>query len=423
MIKNIEISRFKSIKSLSMELGRVNIFVGANGAGKSNILEAIGLASAALNRGFGDLDLVGKGIRLTPTELMKTALKSGNAATTLEICTNFSKEIAYKCNLIATENDSIVRVHSESCSLQGKKQFGRSGNGSTVFAKPISSRLEKSRGMWDQIKTAHEFSEDLIEQFDQFSKYKIFTPQTDILRGARSGFVDEAPIGLHGEGLPVALANIIKNRPKLRTKSNAAEFDLFTEALGLVFLPGWTNKVEVGAINAKLVSRGLQEKNSAMIYFIDKYMNLKRNTLSVYDSSEGTLFLLFIAILLAHKESPRYFALDNVDNALNPLMTRRLLETIIKAVAIVENGALPFGPKQIFLTSHNPTSLDAFDIFDEDQRIFVVYRSPDGATTVNRLQPGSGMTRDEWRIAANGRNLSQLWLEGMIDGINGVGGL
>lgn len=41
MIKEIKIENFKSIQSLNLELGQLNVFIGANGSGKSNILEGI----------------------------------------------------------------------------------------------------------------------------------------------------------------------------------------------------------------------------------------------------------------------------------------------------------------------------------------------------------------------------------------------
>lgn len=56
-ISKILINSFKSIGNNSevteIELGMVNCFIGANGVGKSNILEAIGLLSAAAS---GDVD-------------------------------------------------------------------------------------------------------------------------------------------------------------------------------------------------------------------------------------------------------------------------------------------------------------------------------------------------------------------------------
>ena len=57
--------------------------------------------------------------------------------------------------------------------------------------------------------------------------------------------------------------------------------------------------------------------------------------------------------------------------------------------------------------------------FDEDQRVFVVERNEDGHTTVTRLRPKQGMSRDDWEQAMNSRNLSQLWLDGEIRGALG----
>ena len=41
MFKRLAIKNFKSIIDLTIELGRVNVFIDANGIGKSNVLEAI----------------------------------------------------------------------------------------------------------------------------------------------------------------------------------------------------------------------------------------------------------------------------------------------------------------------------------------------------------------------------------------------
>ena len=47
-LKNIRIQNFKSLYDVSLEPGRVNVFIGANGSGKSSVLEAIGVLSAAM---------------------------------------------------------------------------------------------------------------------------------------------------------------------------------------------------------------------------------------------------------------------------------------------------------------------------------------------------------------------------------------
>ena len=47
MIEKIEIKNFKSILTDNISLGRLNVFIGENGVGKSNILEALLFASVA----------------------------------------------------------------------------------------------------------------------------------------------------------------------------------------------------------------------------------------------------------------------------------------------------------------------------------------------------------------------------------------
>ncbi len=51
LIKNIQIKNFKSVRDLSLDCDRINIFIGKPNAGKSNILEAISLLGAMGNKG------------------------------------------------------------------------------------------------------------------------------------------------------------------------------------------------------------------------------------------------------------------------------------------------------------------------------------------------------------------------------------
>ena len=47
-IREISIHNFKSLYNFSFEPGRLNVFIGANGSGKSSVLEALGELSAAM---------------------------------------------------------------------------------------------------------------------------------------------------------------------------------------------------------------------------------------------------------------------------------------------------------------------------------------------------------------------------------------
>ena len=75
MIQEITIENYKSIQSLSIELGRVTVFIGENGCGKSNILEAIALGSAAADKLDNEF-LAPRGIRVTDPKLMRSAFNA-----------------------------------------------------------------------------------------------------------------------------------------------------------------------------------------------------------------------------------------------------------------------------------------------------------------------------------------------------------
>ncbi len=137
------------------------------------------------------------------------------------------------------------------------------------------------------------------------------------------------------------------------------------------------------------------------------------------DASEGTLYLVFIALLMFHPETPPVFALDNVDSTLNPTLVTRLVKLVAEAVCD-ESQSIPTAAKQVFLTTHNPTALDALDLFNPHHRLFVVSRDDKGtegvkgATLVERIVPKEGFSREDWIRYAGGRNLSAMWMEGML---------
>ena len=74
-IQKISVGNFKSLYSASFEPGKINVFVGANGSGKSTILEAIGLLSAAMTDRVDSASLQRKGVRLSIPSLYKSNFK------------------------------------------------------------------------------------------------------------------------------------------------------------------------------------------------------------------------------------------------------------------------------------------------------------------------------------------------------------
>jgi len=69
-IESISIRNFKSIVDLEFPLGRFNVLIGANGCGKTNILEAISFGTASIGDKLENEFLGLRGIRMTEPKFM-----------------------------------------------------------------------------------------------------------------------------------------------------------------------------------------------------------------------------------------------------------------------------------------------------------------------------------------------------------------
>lgn len=418
MIDRLSIRDFKSIANAELEFGRVNVFIGANGSGKSNLLEAIGLYSACLGRGIDANFLSSKGVRLSLPHIFKSAFKNRPISNTIRLNGTIAGA-EYSASLRSKPNSSQLAFSSESLAENGARIFSRGTRGSRIDRsidrsdspkqRPMTVEPDAHRSLWDTHGSLAVIGESNRKALRSVSEYVIYAPQTAVMRGTAPDNRVSEPLGLTGGRLPQAFGEVLTQR---RAAGNMQEIN---EILKIIWMPGWAERVRVGPPDLDVLPDVLPV-STEMIYIVDKFMARKRNTLSPYDASEGTLFLLFVATILAHAESPPIFALDNVDGTLNPAMVRSLVDHIVTVMRGDIGGGddRSIRPQQVFLTSHNPTALDAIDLFESDQRLFVVSRNEQGHTVFDRIQPASNMTKEKWIEAHHGKNLSGLWLDGRI---------
>ena len=87
--------------------------------------------------------------------------------------------------------------------------------------------------------------------------------------------------------------------------------------------------------------------------------------------------MLFYFSLFISNDTPKFFAIDNIDASLNPKLCRRL----IKELAIFAKKY----DKQVLFTTHNPAILDGLNLDDDEQRLLIVSRNRAGYTRVKRF--------------------------------------
>lgn len=85
MLRTLTIKNFKSIVDLTLELGRFNVFIGENGCGKSNILEAVAMVAGVEGDRLSNEDLMLRGMRVAKPSMMSNAFVGAPADALIEI--------------------------------------------------------------------------------------------------------------------------------------------------------------------------------------------------------------------------------------------------------------------------------------------------------------------------------------------------
>lgn len=391
-LKKISIDGFKTLKETVLEPGKINVLIGANGSGKSSLLEAIGLLSAAINERVDENSLSVRGVRLgTPTIYKSSFQRDERRKLTIDMSVEWESEgdiYNYRVNLQNPFEDPEVswRYHSETLLKNDEKKITRG-----VKSKDLPIDVDNYRGLLSFYKDTSTTA-NIKDFFELFNTYSIYTPSTDVLRGALGESQQKKPIGLHGGRLAEAIEDLINEEC-----FGTMDIDDLYEMLD------WVTKIEIGKPNKEILPTGVPVPQR-VIKFTDKYMQEKRNQLTSYDASEGALYVLFLLTLIMHKDSPKMLAIDNFDQAMNPRLARSVMREFTKQV--FANNRI------VLITTHNPLVLDGLDLTNDDIRLFTIDRNRKGYTTINRVTVSEAFRNED--------SLSRLWVTGRLGGVPNI---
>jgi predicted ATPase len=387
MLNRIKIKAFKSLEDVDIELGRINVFVGANGSGKSNLLEAIGVLGAAANGRVDDEALLRRGVRPGLPALYQSSFKGCQPLADIQFSA-WGEDAAYSVGLLnpLEKPEPAWRYHTELLEY-GTEKIGRSHI--------TQEQLDPGAG-YVALKSVELPKESGAKRLlSELRQYAIYSPDTATLRGLNTDTHSRAPVGLNGGHLAEAVRDIFGS-----AESRAARGDLFRSVLELI---DWAQGLWTGGPG--LVPRNVHQPE-LVLRFKDRFMADERNNLSGYDASEGALYVLFMAVLVNHGHCPPVLAVDNFDHGLNPRLAKALTRKVCEWVSVGRN-------RQFLLTSHNPLVLDGLPLRDDSVRLFAVERSRRGKTVVSRIEVGETLLE----MADQGVPLSQQWVMGTFGGV------
>ena len=403
MFTEVQIENYKSIQSLKIGLGRVNVFIGENGCGKSNILEAIALASAAAADKLDNEFLAPRGIRVTDPEFMRSAFNKENITKAIKI--NLKKK---QGNIEESNLQFIIQHDNEPYSnwLQagviGKLDVlnwvpqGVTSQYEKVALNLKSSeeteRIAKITKDFFENQFGQKFSDDAITYFlhnlknkyiqysDEVKHFIIYSPENYLLRV----FAEESqiqPLGIRGEGLLKLLRVLSSNQDKINE---------IKQRLNLI---DWFDDFKL-SVDSEL---------ERIIQIKDRYLDKEIPYFNQRSSNEGFLFLMFYFALFVSDDTPKFFAIDNIENALNPKLCTRLIQELVELAKKYD--------KQVIFTTHNPAILDGLDLHDDEQRLFTIYRNIDGHTKAKRVYAPEPLDNDD------PVPLSEAFMNGYIGGL------
>jgi len=345
MIRKVSIQNFKSIADLDISLGRLNVFIGENGAGKSNFLEALAFGAAASTRQLSHEFLASRGIRSVDPSLMRSAF--GGTGEEIKIEVGGAGDLTGTLELQWTDlgwQGQGQEISDETALAVLDQLLGKSGAHDEVL-----ERLRRHIELAVRSEFLTEIGLSTFLAFSpEYSALRIFLDETQIL-----------PLGIRGEGL----------FSHLQALSRAADLSTFQKIGDELDILGWFD----GFVLPSDLGPGERR-----LRIRDRYLT-EQTVFDQRSANEGFLFLLFYFTLVISPHTPPVFAVDNVDASLNP----KLCTALIRRLAVLSGEHR----KQLLLTTHNPAVLDGLDLHDDEQRLFVVSRSRDGHTRIRRVEP------------------------------------
>lgn len=415
MIKEIQIENFKSIKKMTLDLGRINVFIGENGAGKSNILEAIAMAGASAADKLDNEFLASRGIRASASRHMRCAFAgadqsapirlgatgSGGGRIDFELSNDNKPYSSWQCE---QKDDGLYQALRSSMIASIVSHFvgtAPADIGEDAQVRPVklaemmidsvlpekvdvssSRRLIHLAQKNPELRPALRAAMLNADTKDWLSGFLIYSPENTALRlFQEEGQIE--PLGIRGEGVLRFLQEL----------QNSSELSSVLDAVrSRLRILGWFKDLSVPRAAASSVGG---------IEIVDRYLAEEAGSLEQISANEGFLFLLFYFCLFSTDLTPRFFAIDNVDASLNPKLCAHLVKELSE---LASNN-----DKQVILTTHNPATLDGLDINDDAQRLFVISRGDEGETKIRRIRHKQGQMV--------GLKLSAAFIDGHLGGL------
>ncbi len=371
MISEISIKNFKSIQNETIRLKGINILIGANNAGKSNLLEALEfyqrMLVMELQEVFGPGPYSFRSVFYRGGDFRKDSID-------IAIVYQNQQSIIHKFSLENYRNYGPglrfpLRIKDEILKIDNLEEKNSNSPILLLRKKYVNRELESESDLLNFVKCCRS-----IRKFQfvpkEIKREQIIDPLEQIIPFLQS----------NGSNLVNVLYGIRDTEPKIFEDIINDFKEIFPDVAGLSF-------------------KHLGESRYAL-EFTRKVGGWKFLGPEI---SDGFAITLAIITLIYMPNSPKIILIEEIENGLNPSTLRIVLERIMKASEI--SGI------QFLITSHSPILLE---LLSQNPEYIMICEQENGKSKYKPLKEVLSKFGNDYEL---GESLFQLWFNGLIGGL------
>lgn len=362
MIEKVIISNYKSIRSLDLPLQKINVLIGSNGAGKSNLISFFELAKSIIEKRFGCYTLEKGGI---DNLLYRTRRESEYIKGLLD----FDNTNAFFFKLRpAQSNKGYIEVTGDYFNNSGNNEKKYTSWNKTFWDSSVEESCLLDNQKWRAGYIKNHFKSFTVYHFHDTSSRSPMRGECEIY--------DNDSLRHNGSNLAAYLYRLQQTDEK--------GFNLIEGVVRSVAPYFKRFKLRPNPLNPNKISLEWEEKDT------DMYLN-------GYSFSDGTIRFIALATLLLQTNTPEVIIIDEPELGLHPAAINKFAE-MIKKVSF---------KSQIILSTQSTNLVNCF----EPDNVIAVDRE-DGQSVFKRL------SNEELSVWLNDYeySLSDMWEKNLIGG-------